>query len=61
MNRAFKLRQRLGSDGGIGDYIRRPKGMRWRTFDRQMARIAWAEDIVEGHSWLLEQRLNGLN
>lgn len=58
LNRAFKLRRRLGSNGGIGEYIVKPKGMRWRTFERNMDRIRSAENIVAAHSWLLLQSLN---
>jgi hypothetical protein len=31
ITRAFKLRDRLGGEGGIGDYIPKPKWMRWST------------------------------
>lgn len=58
LNRAFKLRRRLGSNGGIGEYIVKPKGMRWRTFERNMDRVRSAEDTVAAHSWLLLQSLN---
>ena len=57
LSRAFKLRQRLGSDEGIGDYIQKPKGMRWATFNHLMARVDAAEDIVNGHTILLLERL----
>ena len=43
---AFGLRRKLGADGGIGDYITKPKGMHWRTFERVMGRIDRAEAIV---------------
>jgi hypothetical protein len=43
LRRAFKLRAQLGGDGGIGDYILKPKWMRWPTFDRAMGRIERAE------------------
>ena len=39
LRRAFKLRSTLGAEGGIGDYVAKPKWMRWRTYDRAMARI----------------------
>lgn len=48
-SRAFKLRRQLGADGGIGDYVEKPKWMRWATFNRKMERICAAEDICEGH------------
>ena len=33
ISQTFNRRQRLGADGGIGDPIDKPKGMRWATFD----------------------------
>ena len=50
---AFALRGKLGDDGGIGDYVTKPKGRHWRTFERAMGRIDQAEDIVRGHAFLL--------
>lgn len=47
--RAFKLRGKLGGTGGIGDYISKPKWMRWRTYDRKLEEIAGAEEIVDAH------------
>lgn len=44
-SRAFKLRHRLGAEGGIGDPVRKPKGMRWATFDRAMDRVENAEMV----------------
>jgi hypothetical protein len=52
------LRRKLGADGGIGDYVTKPKGMHWRTFERAMERIDRAEGIVDGHTVLLLDRLN---
>jgi hypothetical protein len=60
LSRAFALRRKLGDDGGIGDYIAKPKGMHRRTFERAMERIDRAEDIVDGHTVLLLERLNGI-
>ena len=48
---------KLGATGGTGDYIAKPKGMHWRTFERAMARIRRAEDIVDMHEALLLGRL----
>ena len=45
---AFKIRRRLGDDGGIGDLVLKPKWMRWSTFDRQIARLNRVEARVEG-------------
>ena len=49
LHRAFKLRRRLGSNGGIGERIRRPKGMRRKTFEREMAKVEDAESICDAH------------
>jgi hypothetical protein len=59
IRRAFKLRHRLGAEGGIGDYIAKPKWMRWATFDREMAKVEDAEAIVNGHLWVFVQKLGG--
>jgi hypothetical protein len=56
-SRAFALRGKIGGKGGIGDYVPKPKGMHQRTFERAMARINRAEEIVEAHSALLLERL----
>ena len=36
LRRAFKLRDKLGADGGIGDFVPKPKWMRWPTYDRKL-------------------------
>jgi hypothetical protein len=36
LRRAFKLRGKLGGHGGIGDYIPKPKWMRWPSYDRKL-------------------------
>jgi hypothetical protein len=59
ITRAFKLRGHLGGEGGIGDYIPKPKWMRWRTYDRHIARIEAAERINDAHLWALVQKLDG--
>jgi hypothetical protein len=53
-SRAFTLREKIGGKGGIGDYIGKPKGMHWRTFEQAKERVDDAEKIVLGHSvrWL---------
>ena len=40
LRRAFKLRSKLGADGGIGDYVPKPKWMRWPTYDRKLEEIS---------------------
>jgi len=57
LRRAFKLRGKLGAEGGIGDYVAKPKWMRWRTFERAMARINRAEEVVDAHTDFLLERL----
>ena len=57
LRRAFKLRGKLRAEGGIGDYVVKPKWMRWRTFERMMARIDKAEEVVDAHTVLLHDRL----
>jgi hypothetical protein len=47
INQAFKLRRRLGDEGGIGDPIAKARWMRWRTFEQKMARIEAVEAIVD--------------
>ncbi len=45
--KAFKLRKRLGDDGGIGDPIwNKPKGMHWRTFERLKAKLEQQDEIA---------------
>ena len=57
LRRAFKLRGRLGADGGIGDYVPKPKWMRWPTYDRKLEEIAAAEEIVDAHLLGFVQKL----
>lgn len=56
--RAFKHRQRLGDRNGIGDFIEKPKGMRWATYDRAVAKVEAAEATVTAHTWALLQTLD---
>ena len=55
---AFKRRRRLGDHGAIGDPIPKPKWMRWRTYDRQIAEIERVEARVEGYLAAFLARLN---
>lgn len=57
INRAFKLRRRLGSEEGIGEYIHKPKGMRWATFDRKMAQLESVERVVNARLGVFIARL----
>ena len=58
LRRAFKLRGRLGADGGIGDYVAKPKGMRLRTYDRRLEEIWRAEGVVDAHLSVFLGKLN---
>ncbi|MGO9419424.1 hypothetical protein [Roseiarcus sp.] len=58
MRRAFKLRKRLGADSGDGDYIAKPRWMRWRTYDRKLEEIAAAEEVVDAHLLGFVQKLD---
>ena len=57
LRRAFKLRSKLGAEDGIGDYVAKPKWMRWQTFERAMTKIDKAEEVVEAHTAFLLDRL----
>jgi hypothetical protein len=57
LRRAFKLRRRLGGDDGTGDYIPKPKWMRWPTYNRKLEEVAAAEEIVDGHTLAFVQIL----
>ena len=57
LSRAFALRGKIGGEGGIGDYIAKPKGMHAHTFERAMEKIYAAEEIVDAHAALLLDRL----
>jgi len=57
LSRAFALREKIGGKGGISDFIRKPKGMHRRTFERAMEKVYEAEEIVDRHSDLLLDRL----
>jgi len=58
LRRAFKLRRRLGANGGIGDYVPKPKWMRLRTYDQKLNEVFAAERVVNGHMLMFVQKLN---
>ncbi len=58
LRRAFKLRGKLGADGGIGDYVPKPKWMRWRTYDRKLEEIFATEEVVDAHLSAFVGKLN---
>lgn len=57
ISQAFKRRQRLGADGGIGDPIDKPHGMRWATFDNKMKQIEAAEAVCNARLFQFVQKL----
>jgi hypothetical protein len=57
ISQAFKRPQRLGADGGIGDPIDKPYGMRWATFDRKMKQIEAAEAVCNARLFQFVQKL----
>jgi hypothetical protein len=57
LRRAFKLRRSLGADGGIGQYVPKPKWMRWQTYDRKLEEIFAAEEVVDAHLLGFVQKL----
>jgi hypothetical protein len=58
LRRAFKLRGKLGADGGIGDYVPKPKWMRWPTYDRKLEEVFAADGAVDAHLSILVNKLN---
>ena len=60
LRRAFKLRGKLGADGDIGDYVPKPKWMRWPTYDRKLEEIFAAEEVVDAHLLGFVQKLERL-
>lgn len=58
LRRAFKLRDKLGGTGGIGDYLAKPKWMRWPTYDRKLDEIFAAEGVVDAHLGFFVDKLN---
>jgi hypothetical protein len=58
LRRAFKLRGKLGADGGIGDCVPKPKWMRWPTYDRKLDEITAAESIVNAHLLTFVRKLD---
>ena len=58
LRRAFKLRGKLGGEGGIGDFIPKPKWMRWPTYDRKLEEVAAAEEVVDAHLLAFVRKLD---
>jgi hypothetical protein len=57
LSQAFKRRRQLGSTDSIGNYIVKPKGMRWATFDRKMEQIEAAEAVCNARLLRFVQQL----
>lgn len=57
LSKTYKARERLGSVGGVGDYIERPKRMHRRTFERELAKINEAEAALELQTKLFVERV----
>jgi hypothetical protein len=57
LRRAFKLSGKLGAEGGIGDYVPKPKWMRWPTYYRKLEEIYAAEKVVDAHLLGFVQKL----
>ena len=58
LRRAFKLRGKLGADGGVGDYVPKPKWMRWPTYDRKLEEVFAAEGVVDAYLGIFVNKLN---
>ncbi len=58
ISEAFKCQRRLEADGGIGDPIDKPKGMRWATFDRKMDQVEAAEAVCNARLLQFVQKLS---
>jgi hypothetical protein len=52
-----KLYKPVGADGGIGDPIDKPKGMRWITFDRKLEQVEAAETVCDARLLRFVQKL----
>jgi hypothetical protein len=57
INRAFKLRRRLGSEDGLDAPIEKPKGLHWKTYGRQMRKVKAAEAATLPRTLALLERL----
>jgi hypothetical protein len=44
-----------GQRAGIGDYVEKPKWMRWQTYDRKLEEIFAAEEIVDADTLMLDR------
>jgi hypothetical protein len=57
LTQAGKIRRSLGGDEGIANpFPEKPKGMRWRTYERLQARCDRYEEIADGRLWGLMAR-----
>ena len=49
ITRMFKLRAHLGADGGMGDYIPKPKGIHGSRYERELEKVAAAEAVCDAN------------
>ncbi|MEM1151561.1 MAG: hypothetical protein AAGI03_13545 [Pseudomonadota bacterium] len=61
LSQAFKIRQQLKSEDGIGDFIVRPLGMHRKTFQRELDRLARYEAVCEARTVYFLERLRSLS
>lgn len=59
LDKAFKLRRRLGSEGGVGDPVPKPKWMRWPTYERRLEQILEADERCDEFLIMLAANLLG--
>lgn len=57
LDKALKLRRRLGSEGGVGDPVAKPKWMRWPTYERRLEQVLEADERCEEHLIMLAVNL----
>lgn len=59
LDKALKLRRRLGGEGGVGDPVPKPKWMRWPTYERRMEQILEADERCDEFLIMLAANLLG--
>jgi hypothetical protein len=58
LRRASSSGASLGRRAESGDYMAKPKWMRWSTYDRKLEEIFAAEEIVDAHTLILDRKLD---
>ena len=56
IDKMWKLKDRLGGH----EYWRKPKGMHWSTYERQMKKVRQAEDVCNGHLIEVSEKSGGM-